>query len=61
MKPVYLLVQARHAGSDGNMSAFGSAGLGFGPRGGSKFSTSGLGGVENIQLLILRLFIYGLD
>ena len=29
---------ARHAGSDGSMSASGSAGLGFDPRRGSKFS-----------------------
>ena len=29
---------ARHAGSDGSMSASGSAGLGFDPRWGSKFS-----------------------
>ena len=34
------------AGSDGSMSASGSAGPGFDPRRGSKFSTSGLGGVE---------------
>ena len=34
------------AGSDGNMSVSGSAGLGFDPRQGSRFSMSGLGGVE---------------
>ena len=42
---------ARRAGSDGIMSASGSAGPGFDPRRGSKFSfgnfsSSGLGGVE---------------
>ena len=38
--------QARRSGSDGSMSASGSAGLGFDPRQGSKFSTSGIGEVE---------------
>ena len=37
---------ARRAGSDGSMSASGSAGPGFDPRRGSKFSFSGLEGVE---------------
>ena len=39
-------VKIKVAGSDGGMSAFGSAGPGFNSRWGSKFSTSGLGGVE---------------
>ena len=34
----YTPVLARHAGSDGSMSASGSAGPGFDPRRGSKFS-----------------------
>ena len=42
----YIVAPARHAGSDGSMSASDSAGPGFDPRQGSKFSTSGLGGVE---------------
>ena len=36
----------RRAGSDSSMSASGSADPGFDPRRGSKFSTSGLEGVE---------------
>ena len=34
---IYILKLARRAGSDGSMSASGSAGLGFDPRRGSKF------------------------
>ena len=34
----YLIPIVRSAGSDGSMSASGSAGLGFDPRWGSKFS-----------------------
>ena len=34
----YVLNKARRAGSDGSMSASGSAGPGFNPRRGSKFS-----------------------
>ena len=41
---------ARHAGSDGSMSASGSAGPGFDLRRGRKFSTSGPGGVEMYTL-----------
>ena len=43
----YFLGEPAHrVGSDGSMSASGSAGPGFDPWRGSKFSTSGLGGVE---------------
>ena len=35
--PKYFILEARHAGSDGRMSASGSAGPGFDPRRGSKF------------------------
>ena len=42
-----LLASGYRAGSDGRLSASGSAGLRFDPRRDSKFSsTSGLGGVE---------------
>ena len=41
-----ILKNAPHAGTDGSISASASAGPGFDPRRGSKFSTSGLGGVE---------------
>ena len=34
----FILINARRAGSDGSMSASGSAGPGFDPRRGSKFS-----------------------
>ena len=37
---------ARRAGSDVSMSASGSAGPGFDPRGGRKFSNAELGGME---------------
>ena len=40
------LGSARRAGSDGSMSASGSAGPGFDPWQGSKFSILGLGGEE---------------
>ena len=41
-----ILARVRLAGSEGSMSASGSASPGFDPRRGSKFSTSELGGVE---------------
>ena len=52
--------QARRAGSDGSMSASGSAGPGFDPRRGSKFSFEmEMGG--DVHFLIARLYITGLD
>ena len=42
----YFKYFARRAGSDGGMSASGSAGPRFDPRWGSKFSIPGIGGVE---------------
>ena len=57
--------EARRAGSDGSMSASGSAGPGFDPRLGSKFSFENFqpwgrrGGV--VHFLIARLYITGLD
>ena len=49
------------AGSDGSMSAYGSASPGFDPRRDSKFSTSGLGGDGDVHFLIARFYIIGLD
>ena len=40
------ILTTRRVGSDGSMSASGSAGPGFDPRWSSKFSISGLGGVD---------------
>ena len=57
--------RARRAGSDGSMSASGSAGPGFDPRWGSKFSFENIhlgarrGG--DVHFLIARLYITGLD
>ena len=59
------LLTARRAGSDGSMSASGSAGPGFNSRRGSKFSfenfqpRAGRGG--DVHFLIARLYITVLD
>ena len=58
--PTDNLVKACRAGSDGSMSASGSAGPGFDPWRGSKFSFGARRGGD-VHFLITRLYITGLD
>ena len=60
-----ILIKARLARSDGSMSASDSAGLGFGPRQGSKFSFEifklGARRGGDVHFLITGLYITVLD
>ena len=61
----YICKHARRVGSDGSMSASGSAGPGFDPRRGSnfnlKFPNLGARRGGDVHFVISRLYIAGLD